>query len=178
MTRWTAKFRAHCFPEGFPIFQHHCQRSICMCSLLFPIGHHPCPCAWTVWPQLFHFDPFLLSMELSHLLDLAISRDLLEPTLLLFLPLPLPRPLLPLEEAKASSSSPPLSPSSFSFHFVFALSAAAWPFYILPLSSDMDLSLNLVSLIIKFLIWTFTLWAFILGILFTSPIKSHIQVLV
>ena len=90
---------------------------------------------------LFRFDPFLLSLELLPLLDLAIYQYLLDPTLSLSLPLPLPRPLLPLEGGTESSSSSPLSPSSFMFSFFFALSDSACLFSLLPLSSALDLLL-------------------------------------
>ena len=79
-------------------------------AYFWPLVHYPCPCVWRVRPPLFRFDIFFLSLELFPLLDLAIARDLLEPTLLLLIPLPLPRRLLPLEVATASSSYPPLSP--------------------------------------------------------------------
>ena len=79
-----------------------------VCAAFFhPLGHHPCPCAWIVRPQLFWFDPFLLSLDILPLLYLAIARDLLDPTLTLSLPLPLPYTLLLLKGVTASSSSPP-----------------------------------------------------------------------
>ena len=87
-------------------------QGVLLCAAwFFPIGHHPRPCAWRVRPPLFHFDPFLVFLDLLSLLDLAITQDLLEPTLLLLLPLPLTRRLLLLEWSTAYSSSPPLSPS-------------------------------------------------------------------
>ena len=79
-------------------------RVVSVCVACFrPLCRPPSPCTWRVRPPLFRFDTFLLSLEISPLLDLAISWDLLEPTLSLLLsiplPLPLPRPLLPLEGA-------------------------------------------------------------------------------
>ena len=115
---------------------------VCVACFL-PIGHHPCPCAWRVRPPLFRFDPFLLSLELSPLLDLTISRYILEQNLSLSLPLPLMRPLLPLERATASSSSPPpQSPAWIPFRGFFAQSACACLFSLLLLSSTPALSLS------------------------------------
>ena len=110
-----------------------------VCEAFFcPLGCHPCPCAWRVRPSLFRFNPFLLFLELSPLLGLAIARDLLERTFSPSLRLSLTCPLLPLEGATAP---PPLSPSSFPFRFFFALSDVTCLFCILPLSSASDLSL-------------------------------------
>ena len=87
-------------------------QGVSVCAAWFlPLGNHPCTFAWRVRPPLFRFNPFLILLEFSPLLDLAISWDLLEPTLSLLSPLTLPHPLLPLEGTTASSSSPPLSPS-------------------------------------------------------------------
>ena len=73
-------------------------RGVLVCVALFrPLGQHTRPCTWRVRLPLFRFDPFFLLLELLPLLNLAISLDLLEPTLLLFLPLLLMRPILPLE---------------------------------------------------------------------------------
>ena len=40
-TRWTEKFRAHRFPECFPIFQYHRTSSLGMCGLLLPSWPSP-----------------------------------------------------------------------------------------------------------------------------------------
>ena len=78
-----------------------------MCSLLSPSCPSPSSLHLKGPAATVLLRPIFLSLELSPLLDSAISWDLLEPTLLLLLPLPLLHPLLPLEAETASSSSPP-----------------------------------------------------------------------
>ena len=53
-------------------------REVLICVACFlPIGNRPHTCPWRVRLPLFRFDPFLLSLDISPLLDLYIVWDLL-----------------------------------------------------------------------------------------------------
>ena len=104
-------------------------RGVSVCAdCFFPLGHHHCPCAWRVLPQLFRFDPFFLSLNIF-LMDLSITFYLLEPTLSLSLILMMIRTLFILEGATESFFSPPYF---LPHHFRLAFSS---PYHLLPVSS-------------------------------------------
>ena len=127
--RWTAKVRAHYFPEWFQIFQHHRPRTLGMCGLLFPSWLSPSslrlkgPAATVSLRPIFFIAGAFASSGFSYCL--GSLRDNL---IAIATTTAATSSLAAWSSGSTPTPTPPLSPSSFPFRF-------SLPCQLLPASS-------------------------------------------